>query len=37
MNASTVSAVLAHAATYSAVALPAHAQPGSPYEPPNPC
>jgi hypothetical protein len=27
----------AHAATHPAAAMSAHAQPGSPYQPPNPC
>jgi hypothetical protein len=37
LAASAAAAQAAQAATHPAAALSAHAQPGSPYEPPNPC
>jgi hypothetical protein len=37
LAASIAAAQAAQAATHPAVALSAHAQPGSPYQPPDPC
>jgi hypothetical protein len=37
MAASAAAAQVAQAATHPAAALSAHAQPGSPYQPPDPC
>ncbi|HLN68398.1 MAG TPA: hypothetical protein VK280_14125 [Streptosporangiaceae bacterium] len=35
--AASAAAQAAHAATHPAAALSAHVQPGSPYQPPDPC
>lgn len=37
LAASAAATQAAHAATHPAAALSAHAQPGSPYQPPDPC